>query len=115
MADSIEDLFPELLEFRSERDWEQFHLPKELASAVSIEAAELLEVFLWREKEPADQVKQDHERMSMIRDEIADILIYLLFLGCDLGIDLADAIKQKLEKNRIKYPKNEYRGKFKIP
>ena len=112
MADSIEDLLPSLLEFRAQREWEQFHLPKELAAAISIEASELQELFLWKERESHDKVKQDQHRMELIRDEVADVLIYLLFLSHDLDIDLPDAIKQKIEKNKTKYPTEEYRGRF---
>jgi NTP pyrophosphatase (non-canonical NTP hydrolase) len=115
MADSIEDLLPSLLEFRAQREWEQFHLPKELAAAISIEASELQELFLWKERESHDKVKQDQHRMELIRDEVADVLIYLLFLSHDLDIDLPDAIKQKIEKNKTKYPAEEYRGRFREP
>lgn len=112
MSDSIEQLLPCLLEFRTQREWEQFHLPKELATAISIEASELQELFLWREQESPEIVKKDQHRMDFIRDEVADILIYLLFLSNDLGIDLPQAIKQKIDKNRTKYPADEYRGRF---
>lgn len=115
MAESIEMLLPSLLEFRAQREWEQFHLPKELATAISIEASELQELFLWKERESPDRVKQDQHRMDLIRDEVADILIYLLFLSHDLEINLPEAIKQKLEKNKQKYPADEYRGRFREP
>jgi len=115
MAYSIEALLPSLLEFRAQREWEQFHLPKELAAAISIEASELQELFLWKERESHDKVKQDQHRMELISDEVADILIYLLFLSHDLGINLPDAIKQRIEKNKTKYPAEEYRGRFREP
>ena len=104
-----------LLEFRSQREWEQFHLPKELAAAISIEASELQELFLWRERETQDTLKQDQHRMKLISDEVADILIYLLFLSHDLGIHLPSAIKKKIEKNKNKYPAEEYKGRFREP
>ena len=106
---------PMLLEFRSQREWEQFHLPKELAVAISIEASELQELFLWRERETQYTLKQDQHRMELISDEVADILIYLLFLSHDLGIHLPSAIKKKIEKNKNKYPAEEYRGRFREP
>ena len=115
MTDSIETILPSLLEFRAQREWEKFHLPKDLAAAISIEASELQELFLWRERESPDKVKQDQHRMELIGDEVADILIYLLFLSHDLDIDLPEAIKQKIEKNRAKYPAEEYRGRFREP
>lgn len=110
---SIEEIVPLLLNFRSDRDWEQFHIPKELATAISIEASELLEIFLWKEKESTNQVKSDKQIMKLIVDEIADILIYLLFLSYDLEIDLPLVLRQKIEKNAIKYPMEEYRGRYK--
>lgn len=115
MKDSIESITPVLLEFRHEREWEQFHLPKDLAAAISIEASELQELFLWRDRESPDAVKGDLHRMGLIRDEVADILIYLLFLSHDLDINLPEAVKNKLEKNRVKYPREEYRGRFREP
>ena len=115
MTGSFETLISALLEFRSKRDWEQFHLPKELAAAISIESSELQELFLWRERESPEKVKQDQSRMDLVVDEIADILIYLIFLSHDLGIDLFEAIKQKIEKNIRKYPEDIYKGRFLEP
>ena len=113
MVNSIEEIVPLMLDFRMKRNWEQFHVPKELATAISIEASELLELFLWKERESTNQVKKDKRRMNLIIDEIADILIYLLFLSYDLEIDLPLALKQKMEKNAKKYPEEEYRGRYK--
>ena len=115
MTESIESVLPHLLEFRSIREWEQFHQPKELATAISIEASELLELFLWREKETKEEVKQDKPRLDQVCDEVADILIYLLFLSYDLDIDLTTTVMRKLEKSRRKYPEDEYRGIYKKP
>lgn len=115
MSQQIESLLPRLLEFRSEREWEQFHLPKELATAITIEASELLELFLWNEQANAYAVKQDQHKMPRIKEEIADVLIYLLFLSHDLDIDLSEAVLDKLEKNRQKYPEEEYRGRYREP
>ena len=115
MTYTVESLLPRLLEFRREREWEQFHLPKELATAITIEASELLELFLWNEREQAATVKQEQQKMTRIKEEVADVLIYLLFLSHDLDIDLSEAVLDKLEKNRLKYPEEEYRGRFKEP
>jgi NTP pyrophosphatase (non-canonical NTP hydrolase) len=114
-GETIESMLPQMLEFRREREWEQFHLPKELATALSIEAGELLELFLWREHETHAEVKADPVRMERIREEAADVLIYLMFLSNDLDIDLPAAIASKLAKNADKYPASEYRGRFKMP
>ena len=115
MADSIESVTPRLLEFRLQREWEQFHLPKELATAISIEVSELQELFLCRERETASTIKNDTHRMELIREEVADVLIYLIFLSHDLGIDLTQALLDKLEKNAQKYPEEEYRGRYREP
>ena len=111
MSDSIESTIPELLAFRREREWEQFHSPKNLATALSIEAGELLEHFLWSD-DKAEDVVSDPERITGIRDEVADVLVYLLLLSNDLGIDLPSAIREKMVKNGEKYPASEYRGRF---
>ncbi len=111
MSDSIESTISEILAFRREREWEQFHSPKNLATALSIEAGELLEHFLWSD-DSAENIVSDPQRMSGIKDEVADVLIYLLFLSNDLGIDLPTAIREKIVKNGEKYPVSEYRGRF---
>lgn len=113
-GETVESMLPRLLEFRRQREWDQFHLPKELATALSIEAGELLELFLWRKHESHEDVKADHEQMERIREEVADVLIYLMFLSNDLGIDLSAAIASKLAKNEKKYPSSEYRGRFSL-
>ncbi len=99
----LTSIVPQLLEFRRERDWEQYHQPKELAAAIAIEAAELQEIFLWKEGESANEVRNNKERMQEISDEIADILIYTMYLANDLGVDLKDAIEGKIERNRGRF------------
>jgi len=101
-----------LLKFRDDREWEQFHRPKELATAIGIEASELQEHFLWRVHEDPKNIQLDKERYQGIKEELADIAIYLLYLSHDLDVNLAQAIQQKLKLNEIKYPKNKYKGKF---
>jgi len=96
----LTSIVPQLLEFRRERDWEQYHRPKELAAAIAIEAAELQEIFLWKEGESANEIRTDKKRMQEISDEIADILIYTMYLANDMGIDLKDVIKRKIERNK---------------
>jgi NTP pyrophosphatase (non-canonical NTP hydrolase) len=96
-------IVPLLLEFRNERNWEQFHRPKELAAAISIEAAELQELFLWKEGECARDIRIDEERRKEISNEIADILIYAIYLANDMGIELNKAILKKIEENRKRY------------
>ena len=100
----------QILDFREERDWAQFHRPKELAAGLAIEAAELQELFLWRDGETAADVSRDSERMKALRNEIADVAIYVLMLSHDLGIDLPAAVEDKLVQNAERYPPSEYRG-----
>jgi NTP pyrophosphatase (non-canonical NTP hydrolase) len=95
--------------FRDDRDWKQFHNPKDLAVSISIEAAELLELFQWKSAEESARFAADNrERVS---EEIADVAIYLVELADITGIDLAKAIEAKLEKNARKYPVDKSRGK----
>lgn len=93
-----------IIEFRDKRDWKKLHHPKELAAALSIEAAELQELFLWKGLEPSEQVISDKERMDLVADEIADIAIYLFLLTNELNINLKEAINRKIRKNELKYP-----------
>lgn len=99
----LSSIVPSLMEFRRERDWEQFHRPKELAAAIAIEAAELQELFLWKEGESSTEIRNDDERMGQISDEIADILIYSVYLAKDLGVDLQRTLTNKIKKNKGRY------------
>jgi len=97
-------LLEALLAFRRERDWEQFHSPKNLASALAVEAAELLERFQWLTEEESRLVAQDATTAQPIKDELADVLLYLVRLASVLGIDLNEAATEKLAANAQKYP-----------
>jgi NTP pyrophosphatase (non-canonical NTP hydrolase) len=99
-----------LIEFREARDWQQFHRPKELAAALAIEAAELQELFLWRDAESAEVVAGDVPRMEKIRQEIADVAIFLVMLAHDLGIDLPAALAEKIASNEKRYPVDQHKG-----
>ncbi len=97
----LEELEEEIKEFRDERNWKRYHTPKNLALSISVEAAELLELFQWKE----DSMKNiEKERLE---EEMADIMIYLLALSDIAEVDLTEAVKEKLEKNRRKYPPEE--------
>ena len=109
----LSEIVDKLLEFRREREWEQFHHPKEVATALGIEVSELQEHFLWRENESPTEIQADSERYQGMKEEIADIAIYLAYLCHDLDIDLSQAIKEKMRINNEKYPKDKYRGIFK--
>ena len=95
--------------FVRERDWERFHLPKDLAIAISVEASELLERSLWRDPAPAATLSS--EDRSAIAEELADVVIYGVSLADVLEVDLSDAVLAKLKKDEAKYPADRYRGR----
>jgi NTP pyrophosphatase (non-canonical NTP hydrolase) len=99
----------QLRRFAAERDWEQFHSPKNLAMALSVEVAEIVEVFQWLTEDQSR--KLDGEKLDKVKEEIADVMIFLTNLADKLGIDPLDAAKEKIEKNRKKYPANIVKGK----
>ena len=98
----------QVLQFRDERDWKQFHNPKDLAISISLEAAELLEVFQWS----AEDVRCE-EKKDKVREELADVLNYCILMADRLGVDLEDIVLKKLEKNRQKYPVEKSKGNSK--
>ncbi len=100
--------------FVAERHWEPFHSPKNLVMGLSVEAAELMEHFLWMENDASRRVVDDPVRLSAVADEMADVACYLLALGNTLGIDLSAAILSKLAKNAQKYPAEQYRGRYQL-
>lgn len=104
----LEQIRRRIRKFRDDRDWMQFHNPKNLACSVSIEAAELLELFQWKSADESE--KAARERRTEISHEIADIAIYLIELADNLGIDLIGAIKEKMTINETKYPIRKARG-----
>ena len=104
------DLLKQLIEFRRERDWEQFHNPKDIAISLSIEAAELLEWFQWRNKTEIKQLLETDKREAL-EDEIADVAVYLSYLCHDLNIDIEQAIQRKMQKNAAKYPVDKVKGR----
>ncbi|MBN2518776.1 MAG: nucleotide pyrophosphohydrolase [Candidatus Altiarchaeota archaeon] len=97
--------------FVRERDWDVYHHPKELAISIAIEAAELLEIFQWIEKQPKEDIKRDEKVMSQIKDELADVINYCIGLANQLGIDISDSVVSKIEKNETRYPVARVRGK----
>jgi dCTP diphosphatase len=93
-----------LRDFARARDWEQFHTPKNLAMALAAEGGELLEIFQWLTDEQASAVIKRDEDLQLVRDELADILIYLVRMADVLHIDLEDAVQGKLRDNERRYP-----------
>jgi NTP pyrophosphatase (non-canonical NTP hydrolase) len=108
-----EKLFSEIDTFVTERDWDQFHSVKNLAMALSVECSELVEIFQWLKEADADDVKNNPEMMVKVRDELADIFFYLLRIVKKTDTNLEEALLQKMEKNRKKYPVEKSRGSVK--
>lgn len=107
----IQELKEMVQDFVRERDWEQYHSPKNLSMAIAIEAAELMEHFQWLTVEEAREIRKNPEKLAQVQEEIADIALYLLSLTNALNIDLSAAFLAKLEKNRAKYPKDAVRNR----
>jgi len=102
MPSSLQDLQDQVRIFRDERGWERFHSPSSLAAAISVEAGELLELFLW--KSPEQAVDLGYERRKDVESELADITLFVLNLANRLEIDLEAAIRDKLEVNSDRFP-----------
>ena len=110
MGDTIRELTEEALAFRDARDWAQFHKAKDLALGLSVEAAELLECFLWKTDAEVEAALQDPVFRERVADEAADVQLFLLYLAHRVRVSLADAVRSKLEKNGRKYPVDRARG-----
>lgn len=107
----VDRIAKRLADFARERDWEQFHSPKNIATALSVEASELLEIFQWLTEEQSRQPSR--EAMEKVKEEAADVLLYLIRLSDLLHIDLAAAVDAKLAANARKYPAHKARGNSK--
>lgn len=112
---SIFELRKKIAVFISEREWEKFHTPKNLAESISIEAAELLEIFQWVESAESRRYAQRKENRERICEELADVVIYCLNMANTMDIDLSDSVINKIEKNTKKYPKDKFHGKKYAP
>lgn len=107
----LQNLKDAVSRFAAERAWEPFHSPKNLSMGMAVEAAELMEHFLWIDTEASRQAGNDPKELEAIGDEMADVACYLLTLSNVMGIDLTSAILAKIEKNARKYPAEIYRGR----
>src|ERR1700682_4812424 len=107
----LEGLREQLRDFAAARDWAQFHSPKNLAMALSVEAGELLEIFQWLTEEQSRSL--DPKAQAAVANEIADVLLYLIRLGDQVGIDPVAAAQRKLVANAEKYPADKARGSSK--
>lgn len=107
----IEELRLNLEKFNNERDWEQFHSPKNVAMALSVEAGEIVEIFQWTGEE--ESYKLEDKEMQKLGAEIGDVFLYLLLLASKFDLDLINVAKQKLEINKKKYPVDKAKGSAK--
>ena len=108
MSDSLHKLRDALRAFAAERDWDQFHSPRNLAAALSVEAAELLEPFQWLTDEQSRNLSP--EARTAVAQELADVLLYLIRLADKLDVDLAQAAVDKIARNAAKYPVSQSKG-----
>ena len=98
--------------FVEERHWQQFHSPKNLAMALAIEAAELMEHFQWISVEASRPEQLGAAKLAAIGEELADVVCYALAMANELGIDVSTAVSDKMRKNAVKYPAEEFRGRY---
>jgi NTP pyrophosphatase (non-canonical NTP hydrolase) len=98
----MQEIIETLIKFRNERDWEQFHNPKDLALAINVEAGELLELFLWKDSSEADKEK--------VKEELADVFAFAFLLAEKYGFDVKEIVLEKIKKNAEKYPVDKARG-----
>jgi dCTP diphosphatase len=106
----IKDIIKEINRFSSKREWDQFHTPKNIATSISIEAAELLECFQWNDPS-ISEVLENEVLLNSVEEEIADVLIYALRMCSILNMDVIEIVNKKLAKNDEKYPLDKSKGK----
>jgi dCTP diphosphatase len=109
----MDDLVRAVLAFRDERDWQQFHNPKDLAISISLESAELLEPFQWKTPAEVATFLDSEENRRRVADEMADVLILLVSMADVVGVDLIEAARRKLAENARKYPVDLAKGNAK--
>lgn len=100
----------EVFKFSGDREWDQFHSIKNLAMALSVESSELVEIFQWMKEEDSNKITSDTVKFPKVKDEIADIFIYLIRLSSKLNINLEEAVMDKMKKNIEKYPVDQFKG-----
>jgi NTP pyrophosphatase (non-canonical NTP hydrolase) len=109
---TVAELRQLIADFVAERDWSQFHSPKNVSMALAIEAAELMEHFQWLTTDASRQLADEPEKLAAIGEELADVIGYSLALANELGLDVSSAIRAKMVKNAEKYPAEKYRGRY---
>lgn len=110
---TIEELKRLVIKFRDERDWKKYHNPKDLAVSMSVEAAELLELFQWKTVEEIKEFLKNNENYQKVCEELADVILYCLDLADTINADVSEIVKKKLEHNSKKYPIEKARGSAK--
>jgi NTP pyrophosphatase (non-canonical NTP hydrolase) len=109
---AVAELKKLIADFVAERDWSQFHSPKNVSMALAIEAAELMEHFQWLSTEASRRIADDPEKLAEVAEELSDVIGYSFALANELGIDVSAAMRAKMVKNAQKYPADDYRGRF---
>ena len=112
---TVADLRKLIADFVAERDWSQFHSPKNVSMALAIEAAELMEHFQWLTTEASRELANDPEKLAAVGEELADVIGYSFALANELGLDVSIAMRAKMIKNAEKYPAEKYRGHYERP
>ncbi len=112
---TIADLKQAMAEFVTARQWQKFHRPEHLAKAISVEAAELLELFLWLSPQEADKKMADVAFRQAVSDELADVMTFLVSLAQAANIDIATAVREKMARNAAKYPAEKFQGVYHRP
>ena len=100
---TIQNLKDKILSFQKERNWTDYHQPRHIAVSICLEAAELLEIFQWNDKNDMEALKKD-DSYQQLKDELADVLIYCMTMATAMRIDVAECIDEKMKKNAVKYP-----------
>ena len=111
-ATTLADLRELVRQFVDQREWRQFHSPKNLAMSLAIEAAELMEHFQWVTTDASRELASDPQKLHDIGEELCDVICYALGLANELGLDVTTAFRQKMIKNEAKYPVADYRGRY---
>ena len=112
---SIWQLKARVKKFVDDRDWQKYHKPKNLAMSIAIEASELMELFQWVDENEIDAITKNHEKLTSLEEELADIMVYCLSLANVINIDISRAIIKKIDKNERKYPAEQFKGIYEKP
>jgi NTP pyrophosphatase (non-canonical NTP hydrolase) len=109
---TVAELRKLVADFVAERDWSQFHSPKNVSMALAIEAAELMEHFQWLTTDASRRLANDPQKLAEVGEELADVVGYSFALANELGLDISSALRTKMVKNAEKYPAEKFRGRF---